>query len=1247
MAHMPTTDQPDVAAGVPNTRKLNATAPVRVDGGASADLTADRTVSLAPLGVTAALLAADAVTTAKVADNAVTLAKLADVATARLLGRSTAGTGDPEALTGTQATALLDTFSSSTKGLVPASGASAGLTALLDNGSWGTISSGYVTPEQYGAVGDGVTDDRPAIMLAVAAATALGGVAAIKFGAGKTYFISESILIENVRGIQVWGSNSEILFPSNDPTLVDVDAEHASRQRQSGIYLHNAQACTIRDLRFRGTGADASSMGVSVGAAVMLRRCVNTTIVHCQHELGGGIYSQDAVADSLGGSNSKTIAVSAGVVTLTDSGSLFHGGMVGAPLFIAGCNNPANDGQFYVASVISATQITYANVNAINETSTFRWSTADGDRGTLLESCVSRNPRAACAPGGFDTTFRNCRWEYGLDHADLSGLGDYLTVSGTTVTLTDPGGRFRPGHHGRPITITGATSSANNVTAILSYISPLQVSFTNASGVTERYPGSWRIAAGEKVGKGVGVGGLVYDGSTHVTITAASPVFTASDVGRAIRLLDTTSSANDVVACITSVASSTIATFQNAGGVTENYGGYFTIDTWDRVTDDAGLSRGSTHSIYIFAGRTNVKILGCSFTCNRTTTIKVSGSALPILDVLVDGCTFTECGEVFEFGADDVMDHSVAKFVNNTIIDCGTDRAGWATGALITVLGSRFVRICDNDILYTRDHSSEFDNTGHLGGALGISVKRYYAASQPVEDVIISGNTFRVDRKSAKQRQQLQTAIYVRNCGQLNSWGPGGTLTKQSTSATITVNAAAGTYTRSTGSWITDGYVQGGPIVTTGFTNAGNNASKTIASVTASVITVTSNAGLVNETKAATSTNNKMTLSDGNAYFSIAGDPGKSITLVNSATGANDGTFVVESVPLRTLLTFTNAAGVSGATTWRLLARRGTGSCVIENNYIADCAQKGIITENCIAPEVRNNRFEGLYTNYWTIGDCTPRITGNRELSTSTLSATFAIGDSGASRVSAWPIFHDNAIVNPRAGGAVGDNFHRDIGIAVGGSLRADFPILGKQGKVRPSGGYEEIVFAYGDDLADGDRLIVSLLGAGTTLTYKTTAPGALQFNSFSGLLTLLNAIAGLAADDYGTSFAVGAVVTQHIRLRRTVQSTTNGNLTVESQSLNPTALVVLCNDTIANTKATSRGCASAGPTANRTVIWSPMCSWTGVAVIVPDNAAGRTALAGGPAMHVKNDVDAGCCDVMQHDVVAGGEEFRFLLGGN
>mgnify|MGYP001636530172 CR=1 FL=1 len=50
------------------------------------------------------------------------LADLQNIATSRILGRVTAGSGDIEELTGTQATSLLDVFTSGLKGLVPASG---------------------------------------------------------------------------------------------------------------------------------------------------------------------------------------------------------------------------------------------------------------------------------------------------------------------------------------------------------------------------------------------------------------------------------------------------------------------------------------------------------------------------------------------------------------------------------------------------------------------------------------------------------------------------------------------------------------------------------------------------------------------------------------------------------------------------------------------------------------------------------------------------------------------------------------------------------------------------------------------------------------------------------------------------------------------------------------------------------------------------------------------------------------------
>ncbi len=87
--------------------------------------------------------------TATIANDAVTNAKLANVSTATIKGRVTASTGDPEDLTGTQATTLLDVFTSSLKGLAPSSGG--GTTNYLRaDGTWAAPS---------GAVADGDKGD--------------------------------------------------------------------------------------------------------------------------------------------------------------------------------------------------------------------------------------------------------------------------------------------------------------------------------------------------------------------------------------------------------------------------------------------------------------------------------------------------------------------------------------------------------------------------------------------------------------------------------------------------------------------------------------------------------------------------------------------------------------------------------------------------------------------------------------------------------------------------------------------------------------------------------------------------------------------------------------------------------------------------------------------------------------------------------------------------------------------------------
>lgn len=79
--------------------------------------------------------------TTTIANNAVTLAKMQTISTASFLGRVTAATGNVENITGTQATTLLDVFSSTLKGLVPASGG--GTTNFLRaDGTWAAPTGG-------------------------------------------------------------------------------------------------------------------------------------------------------------------------------------------------------------------------------------------------------------------------------------------------------------------------------------------------------------------------------------------------------------------------------------------------------------------------------------------------------------------------------------------------------------------------------------------------------------------------------------------------------------------------------------------------------------------------------------------------------------------------------------------------------------------------------------------------------------------------------------------------------------------------------------------------------------------------------------------------------------------------------------------------------------------------------------------------------------------------------------------------
>jgi hypothetical protein len=138
-----------VAAGSYGSASSVATFTVGADGRLTA--AGSTTIAIAAGAVSGLATIATSGSGADLTAASVTNAKLANVATATIKGRTTAGTGSPEDLTGTQATALLDAFTSSLKGLAPASGG--GTTNFLRaDGTWAAPSGG-------GGVSDGDKGD--------------------------------------------------------------------------------------------------------------------------------------------------------------------------------------------------------------------------------------------------------------------------------------------------------------------------------------------------------------------------------------------------------------------------------------------------------------------------------------------------------------------------------------------------------------------------------------------------------------------------------------------------------------------------------------------------------------------------------------------------------------------------------------------------------------------------------------------------------------------------------------------------------------------------------------------------------------------------------------------------------------------------------------------------------------------------------------------------------------------------------
>ena len=127
---------------------------------------------------------------------------------------------------------------------------------------------------------------------------------------------------------------------------------------------------------------------------------------------------------------------------------------------------------------------------------------------------------------------------------------------------------------------------------------------------------------------------------------------------------------NNTGAIIASFTSPTTVVAHQPAGVDEAFTGVWTINAYDNGQDAAGNTHGSSHAIYIFGGRQNIIVDGCTFLGNRTCCVKISGTNGAVRNVIVSNCFAQECASFVIAGADDANEHTGIAVENNRLTDC-------------------------------------------------------------------------------------------------------------------------------------------------------------------------------------------------------------------------------------------------------------------------------------------------------------------------------------------------------------------------------------------------------------------------------------------------------------------------------------------------------------------------------------------------------------------------------------------------
>lgn len=242
-------------------------------------------------------------------NNTVDNARLADMATARFKGRTTASTGDPEDLTGTQATAMLDSATTSLKGLQSAADKS-----RSDN--W--FNKAFYNVLDNGLVGDDSTDNQAALNALYAA---VPSNSTIFFPPGN-YRISAEIAINADKAIRFQGcgkTRSVIKTTSNTANIFNISPA-------------NAWYNTFEDLGFTATGTPTAGAAILVASATAaigtdIRRCRFTNLfkgIHYSGPQSGNLAVIDSVDIASPVTNSVGIKIDGSTINVVITNSTIN-----------------------------------------------------------------------------------------------------------------------------------------------------------------------------------------------------------------------------------------------------------------------------------------------------------------------------------------------------------------------------------------------------------------------------------------------------------------------------------------------------------------------------------------------------------------------------------------------------------------------------------------------------------------------------------------------------------------------------------------------------------------------------------------------------------------------------------------------------------------------------------------------------------------------------------------------------------